>query len=70
MIVEEAIRYLHHEARRCRDRDTAESLCLLLPAILQRLGLKPMDDVEAFCFLLEMRAELREQQNAQQVLAH
>lgn len=63
MIAEEAIRYLAHEARQCRDRDTAEALCLLLPSMLQLLGFKPMDNFEALDFHLKMRAELREQWN-------
>lgn len=62
MIAEEAIRYLAHQARRCRDRDTAEALCLLLPAMMQLLCLEPMDDFEAIEFQLSLRHELREQE--------
>src|SRR5712671_4271902 len=53
---EKALRFLAHEALRCRDRDTAEALCLLLPALLSELELKPMDQWEA----LEFHCQLRE----------
>lgn len=61
MIPEEALRYLAHEAARCRDRDTAESICLLLPAMLRLMCAKPMDPFEALSFQLQLRQELREQ---------
>lgn len=63
MIAEDAIRFLAHEARVCRDRDTAEALCLLLPAMCQLLCLQPMDPYEAIAYRLRMREELREQVN-------
>lgn len=46
----DAIRYLAHEAKRCRDRDAAEALCLLFPALCELLGVKPMDDFESIGF--------------------
>jgi|GEM_PF-2770588 len=67
MIAEEAVRYLEHEARRCRDRDAHEALCLLLPAMMQLLGLKPMDRYEALDFTIRFREELREQVNPEPV---
>lgn len=67
VIAEEAIRFLAHEARKCRDRDTCEAFCLLLPAVSRLTGLQPMDDVEAFGFLVDMRQELRDQVNPQAV---
>ena len=68
MIAEDAIRFLAHQARRCRDRDTAEAICLLLPAMMQLLYLEPMDDVDAAYFGHEIKRELREQENPQPVL--
>lgn len=62
MIAEEGIRYLAHEAKLCRDKDTHEALCLLLPAMLRLLCLEPMDDFEALDFAIKMRDELRDQQ--------
>ena len=67
MIAEEAIRYLDHEARECRDKDAHEALCLLLPAMMQLLGLKQMDHFEALSFTIEFRDELREQINPEPV---
>ncbi len=61
MIAEEAIRYLEHEARLCRDKDAHEALCLLLPAMLKLLCLDPMDSFEALDFSIKMRDELRDQ---------
>jgi hypothetical protein len=67
MIAEEAVRFLAHEARRCRDRDSHEALCLLLPAMLQLLALEPMNDFEALDFALGMRHELSDQVNPEPV---
>jgi hypothetical protein len=61
MTAEQAIRFLDHQARRCRDRDSAEALCLLLPALLKVLNLQPMDACEAIAFRLELRGTLRRQ---------
>lgn len=55
---EKALRFLSHEAALCRDRDTAEALCLLLPALLSELDLKPMNQFEALDFLCELREAL------------
>ena len=67
MIAEEAIRYLAHEAKHCRDKDAHEALCLLLPAMMQLLGLKPMDCFEALDFTIRFRDELRDQVNPEPV---
>lgn len=50
---------MSYEARRCRDRDSHEALCLLLPALLKVLDLQPMDGYEAIGFSLDLRAALR-----------
>jgi len=50
MNTSDAIRWLHYEAGRCRDRDSAEALCLLLPPLLQALDLAPMGEAEARAF--------------------
>jgi len=63
MIAEEALRFLAHEARCCRDRDSHWALCLLFPAVLKLMRLQPMDDVEAFSFKLRLRDELRMQED-------
>jgi len=63
MIAEEALRFIAHQARLCRDRDTHEALCLLPPAMMQLLALQPMDDFEALDFSIKMREELRDQVN-------
>ena len=60
MTLQNALRFLDHEARRCRDRDAHEALCLLLPAILKTLRLEPMDDFQALDFQLKFRAALKE----------
>ena len=53
-----AIRFLHFEAAKCRDRDACEALCLLLPALLRLLDLDPMEEVEAEAFRYQFREEL------------
>jgi len=60
MTAENALRFAANQARRCRDRDSAESLCLLFPALLKVLKLEPMDDLQALDFRLELRAALKE----------
>ncbi|HEV2319199.1 MAG TPA: hypothetical protein VGV18_05580 [Verrucomicrobiae bacterium] len=55
-----AIRWLHHQARTCRDRDSSEAFCLLLPALLRLLDLDPMEDVEAAAFRHEFKLRLRD----------
>lgn len=52
------IRYLAHQARLCRDRDSSEAFCLLLPALLRVLDLDPMEDVEAGAFRHEFKQAL------------
>jgi len=56
----DALRYLNHEARLCRDRDAHEALCLLLPALLKVMELSPMDDYEALAFRIELHKALTE----------
>ncbi|MGH8022231.1 MAG: hypothetical protein ACRED1_01515 [Limisphaerales bacterium] len=58
MTTESAIRWLHHQARTCRDRDSSEAFCLLLPAMLRILELDPMEDVEAAAFRFEFKQRL------------
>lgn len=67
MIAEEAIRFLAHEARTCRDRDQAEAICLLLPSMLRLLCVQPMDDFEAHAFAFQLREELKLQEHPQPV---
>jgi hypothetical protein len=47
MNAEDALRYLGSESAKCRDKQSHEALCLLLPALLKINGLKPMDIFEA-----------------------
>jgi hypothetical protein len=47
---EDALRFIHHEAGFCRDRDAHEALCLLLPALLRACDLRPMNGYEAQAF--------------------
>ena len=60
MDAEQAIRFLAHEAQRCRDRDGGEILCLKFPSMLKLLDLPPMTDIEAAVFDVEFHHELRE----------
>lgn len=55
-----AIRWLHHQARTCRDRDSSEAFCLLLPALLRLLDLNPMEDIEAAAFRHEFKLRLHD----------
>jgi hypothetical protein len=55
----DAIRFLHHEAQVCRDRNSAEAICLLLPALLRVLHLQPMDDFEAGAFRYRLSQQHR-----------
>ena len=59
MIAEEALRYLAHEAKACRDRDAHEAFCLLMPAIMKLTALKPMDNVEAAAYYAGILEDLR-----------
>lgn len=58
MTPEDAIRYLDHQAARCRGRDAGEALCLLLPAMMRVLGLERMEDVEAAAFRFGFKRDL------------
>ena len=58
MTTTNAIRFLHSEAAKCRDRDACEALCLLLPALLKVFDLDPMEEVEAAAFRFQFREEL------------
>lgn len=62
MDAETAIRFLAHEAQRCRDRDGHEMHVLLYPAMLRVLDLQPMDAVEAAAALCEFNQALRDRQ--------
>ncbi len=55
----DALRWLAHEAKRCRDRDSAEALCLLFPALLRSLNLEAMDALEAEAFKHRVKESLR-----------
>ena len=56
MSTDDALRFLEHEARVCRDRDAHEALCLLVPALLKACDLKPANGYQ----VEEIRRELRE----------
>lgn len=60
MDAEQTIRFLAHEAQRCRDRDAADILTLRFPALLKLLDLQPMTDIEAASYDVEFHHELRE----------
>lgn len=55
----DAIRFLAHEAQRCRDRDSHEALCLWLPALCKVLAVRPCDDFEALALQEQAHRELR-----------
>jgi hypothetical protein len=57
----DALRFLDHEARQCRDRDAHEALCLLLPTLLRVLRLTPMDSFEALDFRCQLREKLKQE---------
>ena len=64
MTAERAIRFLAHEARACRDRDTHEAFCLLLPALVRVMDLPAMDDYEAAAVRFQLKQELSTLKNA------
>jgi hypothetical protein len=70
MIAEEAIRFLAHEAKRCRDKDSAEALCLWLPTMCRLMGLQPMDDFESLDFAVNAREELKLQEHPEPVSSY
>ena len=55
MTAEDALRYLEYRASECREHDMHEALCLLTPALLKALALRPMSDGEARTFRIELR---------------
>lgn len=58
MTTTDAIRFLNHQAAKCRDRDAAEAICLLLPAMTKIMDLEPMDDFEAAAFRYAFKQDL------------
>lgn len=70
MSTSDTIRFLAHEAARCRDRDTCEAFCLLLPALCRVLNLKPLDDVAALIFERDFHHALRKLNASPLVEAH
>ena len=62
----DALRYLAHEARMCREHDAHEALCLLLPALMRLLQLPAMDDYDALAFRVELHDALNEAQTPSQ----
>lgn len=64
MTATDALRFLAHEARQCRDRDAHEALCLLLPALCKVTALKPADDFAALALQQQFHDELRRLQGS------
>lgn len=62
MNADDAIRFLAHEAKQCRDRDAHEMHVLLYPAMLRVLDLQPMTAREAAAARCEFHQALRERQ--------
>jgi len=60
MSAQDALRYLDHQAQRCRDRDSHEALCLLLPSLMRVLDLEPMTSFEALDFWVNFRDAMKE----------
>ena len=58
LTVEEALRFVEHQARQCRDHDSHEALCLLPVALIRQLSLPPMDDFEAEAFKFRLKQQL------------
>lgn len=58
MNAEQALRFLAYEALYCRQHDSHEALCLLLPALVDVLGLPRMNGYEAEQFRGELKARL------------
>lgn len=61
MTAEQAIRFVAHEAGECRGRDASEALCLLLPAMIKALDLRPMEALEARAFRYELKQRLQDE---------
>lgn len=70
MTANDALRFLAHEAARCRDRDAHEALCLWLPALCKIIGVKPADDFEALALQETAHRELRAVNESPLVEAH
>ena len=62
MTAEEAIRFLDREAAWCRSKDEHQAFCLLLPALMRVLELRPMHELEARDFVRELKTELANHQ--------
>ncbi len=58
MNAEEAIRFVAHQASLCREHETHEALCLLLPGLLRVLELEPMTGFEAEVFRRKFKGHL------------
>lgn len=54
----DALRFIAWEAQDCRDKDTHEALCLLLPALMRINDILPMNGYEAEDFRRGFRAAL------------
>jgi hypothetical protein len=68
MTATEALRWLGFESQWCRDRDSYEAFCLLLPGILKALDLEAMNGIEASTFKKQLRNRLLE--TSQKIHAH
>jgi hypothetical protein len=55
----DALRFVAHEAAWCRNKDEAEALCLLFPALCKAAGVEPMNGYEADAFRAELKEWLR-----------
>jgi len=62
MNADNALRFLAHQAKVCRDRDRMEMHLLLFPAMLDECGLEAMDDFEAECFLRDFKERRRKRE--------
>lgn len=58
MNIEDALRFLDYQAQVCRDRNSHEALCLLLPSLLSVFNLQPMIGREAEAFRKEFKDQL------------
>ena len=65
--VNDAIRFLGHEASFCRSRDEHEAFCLLMPPLLKALGLRPMNGYEAEDFRRGFKQQLERASSATRV---
>ena len=58
----DALRWLAFEARRCKDRDSHEALCLTVPWVTEAFYLQPMDEVEALAFKHRLKEVMHEKE--------